>query len=184
MRPVSPQLVSGNRSTPPEPARRDVTPVKLYVITVGHKPPAWITSGFQDYVRRMPRELPVVLAEIKPAHRPGTSPAQLASARAQEGARLLAAVPANSIKIALDEHGRALSTKQLAHQLEIWMEDGLNICFLIGGADGLDDEVKKTADLVCSLSNLTLPHALVRVVLAEQLYRAISIIRKHPYHRE
>ena len=158
--------------------------MKLYVITVGHKPPAWITTGFQEYVRRMPRELPVMLIEVKPAYRPGSSPAQLANARTLEGERILAAVPTNSVKVALDERGKSLSTTQLAHQLETWMADGLNICFLIGGADGLDDGVKKDADVICSLSNLTLPHALVRVVLAEQLYRAISIIRKHPYHRE
>ena len=86
--------------------------------------------------------------------------------------------------IVLDERGKTISTAQLASQIESWMTEGRDVCFLIGGADGLDDTVKHDADMVLSLSNMTLPHALVRVVLAEQLYRAMSIIRNHPYHRQ
>ena len=155
--------------------------VKLQIITVGHKPPDWISDGFHDYARRMPRELPIMLTEVRPAVHGGSSANR---ARQTEAERILAAVPSGGVKVALDERGKAISTAQLASQIEDWMTQGRDICFLIGGADGLDDAVKSKADLVLSLSNMTLPHALVRVVLAEQLYRAMSIIRNHPYHRQ
>jgi len=125
----------------------------------------------------------LLLVEIRPARREGTSLAQISRSRSTERDRILAAIPANGVKVALDERGKAISTVQLAQKLESWMPTGKDVCFLIGGADGLDDELKKAADLVISLSMMTLPHALVRVVLAEQIYRAMSIIRKHPYHR-
>ena len=160
------------------------TRVKLQIITVGHKPPDWISNGFHDYARRMPRELPIVLTEVRPAVHSGNSAALIAKARQTEGERILAAVPSGGVKVALDENGKAISTAQLASQIEDWMTQGRDVCFLIGGADGLDNTVKREADLLLSLSNMTLPHALVRVVLAEQLYRAISIIRNHPYHRQ
>ena len=158
--------------------------MKLHIITVGHRPPAWISSGFQDYARRMPRELPVVLTEIRPAGRTGKGQAQAARARVTERDRVLAAIPPLGVKVALDEYGKTMTTAQLAGQLEKWMGDGRDVCFLIGGADGLDKELTENADLVFSLSRLTMPHALARVVLIEQLYRATSIIRNHPYHRE
>jgi 23S rRNA (pseudouridine1915-N3)-methyltransferase len=158
--------------------------VKLHIVTVGHKPPDWITSGFQEYTRRMPRELPVVLTEVRPAARAGKNVAQIDRARATEADRILAAIPSDSVKVTLDERGKMITTTELAARLEDWMSHGRDVCFLIGGADGLDDTVRDRADLVLSLSRLTMPHALVRVVLAEQLYRAISIIRNHPYHRE
>ena len=125
----------------------------------------------------------MLLVEIRPAHREGTSLAQISRARSTERDRILAAIPANGVKVALDERGKAMSTVQLAQKLESWMPNGKDVCFLIGGADGLDDELRNGVDLVISLSMMTLPHALVRVVLAEQIYRAMSIIRKHPYHR-
>lgn len=158
--------------------------MRLHIITVGHKPPAWIASGFQDYARRMPREFPLLLVEVRPARREGTGLAQITRARSSERERILAAIPANGVKVALDERGKAMSTVQLAKKLESWMRDGEDVCFVIGGADGLDDEFKNNADLVISLSMMTFPHALVRVVLAEQIYRAMSIIRRHPYHRQ
>jgi 23S rRNA (pseudouridine1915-N3)-methyltransferase len=158
--------------------------VKLYIVTVGHKAPAWITAGFEEYARRMPRELPLRLLEIKPYPRSGDSQAAGARARAEEKARILAAAPTDSVKIALDERGKALTTANLAQKLAAWMGQGRDLCFIIGGADGLHEELRTSADLELSLSALTLPHALVRVVLAEQLYRAVSLIRNHPYHRE
>jgi len=158
--------------------------VKLQIISVGHKAPDWIGNGFHDYARRMPRELPIVLTEIRPADHSGNSAALIARARQNEGERILAAVPSGGVKVALDERGKAISTAQLASQIEDWMAQGRDVCFLIGGADGLADAVKSNADLVLSLSSMTMPHALVRVVLAEQLYRAMSIIRNHPYHRQ
>lgn len=132
----------------------------------------------------MPRELPVVLTEVRPAPRTGKNAAQIDRARAIEAERIVAAIPSDGVKVALDERGKAITTAQLADRLEDWMGHGRDVCFLIGGADGLDETVRDRADLVLSLSKLTMPHALVRVVLAEQLYRAISIIRNHPYHRE
>jgi 23S rRNA (pseudouridine1915-N3)-methyltransferase len=158
--------------------------VKLHILTVGHKPPAWVADGFQDYARRMPRELPVVLTEIRPAGRTGKAASNDARARTAECDRILAAIPSHSVKVALDEHGRTLTTAQLATQLQDWMGEGRDICFVIGGADGLDERIKEGASLVFSLSRLTMPHALARVVLVEQLYRAASIMRNHPYHRE
>ncbi len=160
------------------------TQVKLHVLSVGHKPPDWISNGFQEYARRMPRELPVVLTEVRPAARAGKNAAQIDRARAIEADRILAAIPFGGVKVALDERGKAFTTAQLADWLEDWMSHGQDVFFLIGGADGLDAAVRERADIVLSLSKLTLPHALVRVVLAEQLYRAISIIRNHPYHRD
>ena len=115
--------------------------------------------------------------------RTGHNAPQIARARATERDRIVAAIPPGSVKVALDERGETMTTAQLAGRLEEWMTRGRDICFLIGGADGLDNEIRGSADLVFSLSRLTLPHALVRVVLAEQLYRATSIIRGHPYHR-
>lgn len=132
----------------------------------------------------MPRELPILLTEIRPAAHSGNSAGLITKARQTEGERILAAVPSGGVKVALDERGKTISTAQLASQIEDWMTQGRDVCFLIGGADGLDDAVKSEADMVLSLSSMTMPHALVRVVLAEQLYRAMSIIRNHPYHRQ
>ena len=158
--------------------------MKLHIISVGNKPPTWISNGFEEYVRRMPRELPVILTEVRPAGHTAGNASQIAHARSTEHDRILAVIPSGSVKVALDERGTTISTKELAGRLEDWMGQGRDICFLIGGADGLDIEIRNRADLVLSLSRLTMPHLLVRVVLAEQLYRAASINRNHPYHRE
>lgn len=144
--------------------------------------PAWIQEGFQEYVRRMPPEIRVDLVELKPEER--TSGKTTEKAKALEGERILAAVPAGSELIALDERGRAVTTQGLSVMLTGWMRDAMNPAFVIGGADGLSEEVKQHAGKIVSLSPLTLPHALVRVVVAEQLYRAWSILARHPYHRE
>jgi 23S rRNA (pseudouridine1915-N3)-methyltransferase len=132
----------------------------------------------------MPRELLVQLHELKPGRRADDSPGLRARAQADEKARILAVIPTGSVKIALDERGKSLTTVQFSKHLETWMGGGREVYFIVGGADGLDEELRRSADLVLSLSSLTLPHALVRVVLAEQLYRAASIIRNHPYHRQ
>jgi 23S rRNA (pseudouridine1915-N3)-methyltransferase len=132
----------------------------------------------------MPRGLQVILQEIRPGRRDSDSAAAVSRVQTLEKARILAAIPADSVKVALDERGEPLTTARFAKQLELWMSGGRDVSFLIGGADGLDDELKRDADMMISLSPLTLPHALVRVVLAEQLYRAASLIRNHPYHRE
>lgn len=160
--------------------------MKLRIVVVGHKPPDWVAAGFEDYSRRMPREARIELAEIKPAarSRQAQSAASIAQILASEKARILAAVPADSVKIALDERGKSLSTADLARKLAGWMQLGRDVSFMVGSADGLDPNLKKDADLLLSLSAMTLPHAMVRVMLAEQLYRAVSLLQNHPYHRE
>ncbi len=156
--------------------------MKVTILSVGHKMPAWIQEGFHEYTRRMPPEIRVELLEMKPEERGAGRSVE--RARALEGERLLQALPAGATLLALDEKGRAISTQGLSVMLAAWMRDGTHPAFAIGGADGHAEAVKSRADKLLSLSALTLPHALVRVVLAEQLYRAWSILAHHPYHRE
>jgi 23S rRNA (pseudouridine1915-N3)-methyltransferase len=156
--------------------------MKLLIVAVGHKMPDWITAGFNEYAKRMPREAQIVLQEIKPEPRTtGKTTAQIMEAEAR---RILAALPQNCRRIALDEHGVQPATVQLAAQMQEWMRDGGDVAFIIGGADGLHVSVKQAAQQLLALSALTLPHALARVLLAEQLYRAHSMLHNHPYHRE
>lgn len=156
--------------------------MRVTILSVGHKMPAWIQEGYQEYVRRMPPEIRVELVELKPEER--TSGKTTEKAKALEGARILAAVPDGAELIALDEKGKSVTTQGLSVMLTGWMRDGAHPVFVIGGADGLSGEVRERSMRLLSLSALTLPHALVRVVLAEQLYRAWSILARHPYHRE
>jgi 23S rRNA (pseudouridine1915-N3)-methyltransferase len=134
----------------------------------------------------MPREARIELTEIKPAprNRQAASAASISPVLKAEKSRLLAALPPGCVRIALDERGKPLSTGDLARRLTAWMQEGRDVAFMIGGADGLDQELKADADLLLGLSAMTLPHAMVRVLLAEQLYRAMSMIQNHPYHRE
>ncbi|HEU0188478.1 MAG TPA: 23S rRNA (pseudouridine(1915)-N(3))-methyltransferase RlmH [Gallionella sp.] len=156
--------------------------MKLMIVSVGHKMPDWITAGFNEYAKRMPRELKIELVEVKPEPRTsGKTTAQIMEAEAQ---RILAALPQNCLRIALDEHGAQPTTKQFAAQMQGWMREGRDVAFIIGGADGLHESVKQDAQQMLALSALTLPHAFVRVLLAEQLYRAYSLMHNHPYHRE
>ena len=156
--------------------------MKLLVVSVGHKMPDWITAGFNEYAKRMPREAKIELLEIKPEPRTtGKNTAQIMEAEAQ---RILAALPQGCLRIALDERGVQPTTRQLAAQMQDWMRAGRDVAFIIGGADGLHESVKQAAQQMMALSSLTLPHAMVRVLLAEQLYRAHSMMHNHPYHRE
>jgi len=155
--------------------------VKLTVAAVGHKMPGWIAEGVADYVRRMPPDWPLAVAELKPGLRVGDDGSK---ARAQEAERILAAVPAGAELVALDERGKQLTTRELADWMQAWQDDGVQPVFAIGGADGLDESVKRMAKKTLGLSKLTLPHALARVMLVEQLYRAMCIIKGHPYHRD
>ena len=156
--------------------------MKLFIVAVGHKMPDWITTGFNEYAKRMPRESRIELIEVKPEPRTtGKSVAQIMEAEAQ---RLSAAVPQNTLRVVLDEQGAQLPTRKIAQQLELWMGSGSDVAFIIGGADGLHPSIKDTAQLLLALSAMTLPHGLVRVLLAEQLYRAYSLLHNHPYHRE
>jgi 23S rRNA (pseudouridine1915-N3)-methyltransferase len=153
--------------------------VKFLVVAVGHRMPAWVDAGFAEYAGRMPRDARIELAALKPAPRGGPLKRVLET----EGERVLAAIPAGCYKVALDERGARLDTMELARRIAGWRTAGRDIAFVIGGADGLSENVKKSADLAWSLSPLTLPHGLTRVLLAEQLYRAVSILHNHPYHR-
>ncbi len=142
--------------------------------------PAWVDTGFAEYPGRMPREARVELVALKPAPRGGATQRVLDA----EGARILAAVPGGSYKVVLDERGTLVRTTELARRMARWRENGRDIALIVGGADGLADSVKQSADFVWSLSPLTLPHGLARVLVVEQLYRAHTILHNHPYHRE
>ena len=156
--------------------------MKLWVIAVGSRMPGWVDDAFQDYARRMPRDLRIELIEVRPEPRSGgKTTAQLLEA---EGGRLSRAVPRGASRVALDERGRELSTAGFAGWLAAQRRDGRDTAFLIGGADGLAPSAKGGAELLLRLSAMTLPHGLARVLLAEQLYRASSILHNHPYHRE
>ena len=156
--------------------------MRVTILSVGHKMPAWIQDGFQEYVRRMPPEIRVELVELKPEERgAGRDPER---AKATEGERLIDALPKDATLLALDERGKAVTTQGLSVMLAQWMRDGAHPAFAIGGADGHSEALRARADKLLSLSALTLPHGLVRVLLAEQLYRAWSILARHPYHRE
>ncbi|MDD2721484.1 MAG: 23S rRNA (pseudouridine(1915)-N(3))-methyltransferase RlmH [Gallionella sp.] len=156
--------------------------MRLLIVTVGHKMPDWITTGYNEYAKRMPREAKLELLEIKPEPRTtGKNTQQIMEAEAQ---RILTALPQHCRRIALDERGAQPTTKQLAAQMQDWMSEGRDVAFIIGGADGLHDSVKQNAQQLMALSAFTLPHAFVRVLLAEQLYRAYSVMHNHPYHRE
>jgi len=155
--------------------------MQLVIAAVGHKMPAWIEAAFGEYAKRMPPELRIVLKEIKPVDRSSSRTAD--TVMAQERSKIEAAIPKGSRIIALDERGVDLSTLALSRQLTQWQGDGRDVTFLIGGADGLDAGLKAGADQMIRISSLTLPHGMVRVILAEQLYRAWSITQNHPYHR-
>jgi 23S rRNA (pseudouridine1915-N3)-methyltransferase len=156
--------------------------MKLRILAIGHRMPAWIDAGVNEYIRRMPADAAVELIELKPEKRAaGASTARIQKIEAE---RIRAALPAQALLIALDELGRQLSTVEFAQYLARWIQDGASPCFIIGGADGLDPAVRENADLLLGLSRLTLPHGLARVMLAEQLYRAVSLLKGHPYHRE
>ena len=155
--------------------------MKLLVLAVATRAPAWVEEGWAEYAKRMPRELPLELLEIKPA--PRTSGKTADAMMALEATRIEAQLPAGCRRIALDERGDAPTTRQLADRLAKWMANGDDVVFIIGGPDGLDPRIKNSAHETMRLSSLTLPHALVRVILAEALYRAASVIKGHPYHR-
>lgn len=155
--------------------------MRLGILAVGHKLPGWVAAGCAEYIKRMPRELPLNVLEIKPETRGSKNREQLLAA---EGSRLQAAAQGFNRIIVLDERGDDLSTIQLSQRLAEWMRDGRDTAFLIGGADGIDETLKHRADGSIRLSSLTLPHAIARLILCEQLYRAVSVIKNHPYHRE
>lgn len=155
--------------------------MKIQVCAVGTRMPGWVDAGFEEFSRRMPRECMLALTEIRPEPRSGKPVAAL---QAAEEARIRAAIGPRSRMVVLDEHGAEVTTRDLAERLERWQTDGGDVAIVIGGPDGLSAALKRDAAESLRLSSLTLPHALVRVLLAEALYRAWSLTRNHPYHRE
>jgi 23S rRNA (pseudouridine1915-N3)-methyltransferase len=155
--------------------------LKLRIISVGHKMPAWVESACQEYAKRMPRELSLDIIEIKPEKRAAGNSTE--NIQLIEAKRIIDAV-GKDYCVALDERGGEVGTLQLADKLRDWQSQGRDVALVIGGADGLHASVKQKADWLWALSKLTLPHAMVRVLLAEQLYRAHTVISNHPYHRE
>lgn len=155
--------------------------MQIHLIAVGERMPRWVQEGFEGYAKRMPPECRLRLVEV-PAGRRGKN-ADVARLVQEETHRLLAAVPKAARVIALEVTGRAWSTEVLAGEFDTWRHDGRDVALLVGGPDGLGPEARAAATLEWSLSPLTLPHPLVRILLAEQLYRAWSILQHHPYHR-
>lgn len=155
--------------------------MRLLILAVGRRMPPWVNAGFEDYARRLPRECRLQLTEIAPGQRGRQR--DPARAIATEGRHMRALIPAGARVIALDERGESWSSVALAGRLRDWLAQSPDVCLLIGGPDGLAAECRALAHATWSLSPLTLPHALVRVVVAEQLYRAWSILGNHPYHR-
>ncbi len=155
--------------------------MKIYVIAVGAKMPDWVNTAWDDYAKRLPSDWAVVLKEIKPE--PRTTGKTVAQMMAAEAKRIEAAIPADSLRIALDEHGKDLSTTKFANTLQTWQNSSQAIALLIGGPDGLDPALKTSCAQLLRLSSMTMPHPLVRVVLIEQIYRGWSILVNHPYHR-
>ncbi|MGH8041068.1 MAG: 23S rRNA (pseudouridine(1915)-N(3))-methyltransferase RlmH [Rudaea sp.] len=151
--------------------------MRAWLIAVGDRMPAWVQQGYAEYVKRLSRELPLQLVEISTKSRdPGR-------AVADEGAAMLAAIPKDAHVVAVDGRGKAWSSEELAQQLTRWRMQGKDLAFVIGGADGFAPAVLDRADQCWSLGPATLPHPLVRIVVAEQLYRAVSQLGNHPYHR-
>lgn len=156
--------------------------MRLLLVAVGQRQPAWADTAYEDFAKRFPPEMRLELKAVKAEPRTaGKSTEQLMLAEAQ---RLEAALPKSARRVILDERGDRVTTVQLAQRLERWKGDGRDVAIFIGGPDGLDPALKATADETLRLSDLTLPHAFVRVLLAEALYRAWSVMAGHPYHRE
>lgn len=156
--------------------------MKIRILSPGKKMPAWIQEGFATYAKRLPKECRIELVELDLGHRSKKNYA-VAQAIQEESKQFEKALQSSDFIVALDVKGKTLSTEQLAQSLQTWMASGSDIAILIGGPDGLSQDLLDQARQTLSLSKLTLPHALVRVVLAEQLYRAWTLLSGHPYHR-
>jgi len=155
--------------------------VKLFLVAVGQRQPAWAETAYDDFAKRFPPEMRLELKAVKAETRGSKTAEQLMAA---EATRLEAAVPKGVRRVVLDERGDRLTTLQLSARMKAWMHDARDVALVIGGPDGLDATLKQSADETLRLSDLTLPHAFVRVLLAEALYRAWTVMVNHPYHRE
>lgn len=155
--------------------------MRIHLVSVGRRMPPWVDAGFSEYAKRLPPECALHLVEVEPPRRvKGGAPEQ---ARLEEGGRILRSIPKGAGVTALDLSGCPWSTEELAQQLRGWMAEGRDRALLVGGADGLASACLGRADQRWSLSRLTFPHPLVRLLVAEQIYRAWSLLKGHPYHR-
>lgn len=155
--------------------------MQIHLVAVGDRMPAWVSAGYAEYAKRLPRECELVLREVAPGKR--FKNADIARIRNEEGERILACLRPDDHVVALEVDGKAWSTPVLAENLSRWHAGSSRVALLVGGPDGLPESCRARANQLWSLSPLTLPHPLVRVLLAEQIYRAWSILRNHPYHR-
>ncbi|MCB1827700.1 MAG: 23S rRNA (pseudouridine(1915)-N(3))-methyltransferase RlmH [Coxiellaceae bacterium] len=155
--------------------------MKIYIIAIGQRMPAWVDSAFEDYQKRLPSDYELILKTIAAEKRHKTSNTDVLIEK--ESVALLSQCPPNTYKIALDRQGKFVDTQQIATALQGWHDDSQDIALLIGGPEGISNAILKKCDLIWSLSKLTLPHPLVRVLVAEQMFRAFSILSHHPYHR-
>lgn len=155
--------------------------MRLWLLAVGQRMPSWVDEAYADYAKRLPPEMPLQLKEIRAEARRSSISSNAAMER--EAVRIDAAIPPGCRLVVLDENGQRLTTTALAAEMQRWRQDGRDVALLIGGADGLAPRIKQRADMLLRLSDFTLPHGLARVLLAEQLYRAQSVLVGHPYHR-
>lgn len=155
--------------------------MQINLISVGNKMPGWVKQGYDEYAKRMPRECELVLREIAPGKR-GKN-VDVARIVQSEGERMIAAIPQSRHVVILDVQGKTWATPELSQAMQRWLGNGRHVALLVGGPEGLADSVRQIADESWSLSAMTLPHPLVRIVVAEQIYRAWSILQNHPYHR-
>ena len=155
--------------------------MRIHLLAVGTRMPGWVSEGYAEYAKRLPRECELILKEIPPAKRAKHS--DVSRLREDEGERMLAALPRDAQVVALDLGGQDWSTPELAQQLGRWLGNGRDVALLVGGPDGLSPACLQRANQAWRLSRLTFPHPVVRVIVAEQLYRAWSLLNNHPYHR-
>ncbi|BCN94016.1 ribosomal RNA large subunit methyltransferase H [Thiomicrorhabdus immobilis] len=154
----------------------------IHFITVGQKMPKWVQDGYAEYAKRLPKSCAIKLIELPMATRGKTGSAD--KYKAEEAKKILAAIPKGAQLIVLDEHGQQVTTKGLADKLEEWLASGQDVALVVGGPDGLEQSLIQQASWKWGLSKLTMPHPMVRILVAEQIYRAYSVIQNHPYHRE
>lgn len=154
--------------------------MKITIVAVGIKQPNWADTAIEDYLNRFPKDWQVSVKAVKPELRAGQSKEKIMQIEAE---RIRAAIPEHAVMVALDERGRDFTTVDFSKKISAWRDAGDSVAFIIGGADGLDANLKKEASMMMRLSSMTLPHAMARVMLVEQVYRAFSILTNHPYHR-
>ena len=155
--------------------------MQIYLISVGNRMPEWVKQGYEEYARRLPRECELVLKEVTPGKRLKNT--DIARLIRDEGERMMAAVPSGAHVVALDIPGKPWTTPELSEAMRRWLKNGQNVALLVGGPEGLAESARNLAREKWSLSRLTFPHPLVRIIVAEQIYRAWSILSNHPYHR-